>query len=64
MHDDSVIIGDLGISKENVTNSSTNFVGTIEYMSPEIIDQNVKFDKKFKFSRDIWYENILLKTYI
>ena len=54
---DSLVIGDLGISKlkENATKSSTKFFGTPEYMSPKILNyQKDKFDKTLEFKHDIW----------
>jgi serine/threonine protein kinase len=47
-----VKIGDLGFSKEvsKITSHSVKFVGTVNYMSPEIIMEDRKYTNKI----DVW----------
>lgn len=45
-------IGDLGYSKsvKNLTQSISKFVGSSNYLSPEIVNEDVRYDSKI----DVW----------
>ena len=50
-------LADLGISKLMESTHASTYVGTIQYMSPEVFKALV-YDLKYYPNTDIWYENI------
>ena len=52
--DDQIKIGDFGAAKSLVGTTANTVVGTIPYMSPEMIEAETKTDIKITVKSDIW----------
>ena len=52
--DDQIKIGDFGAAKNLDGTKADTLVGTIPYMSPEMIEAETKKDITITFKSDIW----------